>query len=166
MKGQGEAGGVSWARSWLKTMGNYTDQNSFCKTGQARLENSVDLFLEMTSAWKGWVKTCLNDLDRGDENRYSLSWVNVFKWAVGQMDRDICCPDSSQIFPSFCTDYTKLHLFSQILIFWEYLTEWSSHGRNRYFKNCLVPRCSLELWPEERIWGFCMPTHRNLCLHC
>lgn len=61
-------------------MGNYTEQNNFKEIVQGRLENPVDLFLENDLSMKELSQNkCLNELDRGSENRYSLSWVNIFK---------------------------------------------------------------------------------------
>ena len=52
-------------------MGNYTEQNSFNKAVQERLENPVDLFLENDLSMKELSQNvCLNESDRGSENRY------------------------------------------------------------------------------------------------
>lgn len=61
-------------------MGNYTEQNNFNEIVQGRLENPVDLFLENDLSMKELSQNkCLNELYRGSENGYSLSWVNIFK---------------------------------------------------------------------------------------
>lgn len=72
-------------------MGNYSEHSSFNKTVQERLEKPVDLFLENDLSMKELSQNmCLNESARETENRYYLSWVNIFNWAVGQTGRDIC----------------------------------------------------------------------------